>query len=53
MSGYKDPKVVIPPYTAPVGTQMTVRNREGILTYEKTEEGFEVVAFEAALPPKG
>lgn len=49
MGHYSEPKVNIPHYDVPAGVQMTLKTKEGTLTYEKQEDGdWEVVNFEGA-----
>ena len=50
MAGIREPKVVIPYREPVIGEIFLVTNREGTLTYERTEDGWEVVNFEGAEP---
>jgi hypothetical protein len=41
--------VYIPPYVTPVGTRISLHDRQGVLTWEKQEDGgWEVVDFEGS-----
>lgn len=47
MGHWSEPQIVIPHHDMPPGSLMTIRTREGTLTYRKEEDGgWEVVDFD-------